>query len=768
MRRVAASNKYASKIATVLCVVSFFLSVAASSANALATAEDINNLAEKVRLTGDTFMQESFELRMKYEYSGQFLNPNDRDNLHKLAKRASNKLQAIADEQRELKRQIEDYEGDDWDERYGLTGLWRKLSADLYKSKLNKCEIDFYLALTASQQKRDNVLHKILAEIDSLNLTRLPANCQLLKAKTLALLGRSDPAYKQSAINQFNMLMVRSDMSHSTVFGTAIERIKLVGLTEPGQLEKLTKELSQSGCADDLELVLSLAFLQRRYAPELFERTIKAWPQTEDFLGSSVLSDLSHRITQGQLTKQNLEQISVFEAELTALAAWKNETEDYKTLLDHLSSAEKFQTPLILYVSAVKFVDSSPTKAINLLVKASKLQKIKKSDKLDVAAYEIAKQAAQLAYNLFISAPASNKQGCPLAIEAFDNYSTMAKKKVDEELGYLYSMVLNDCGEDEKARKLLQKIADRPTGVWRNRAKLDLIVQEIQQTQDENQSRQNELLEQLSDFILSCRGQDKNSNRLRMEAISIYCQTLLERNDKLSAQKVLEILDNAETTRGSSATGINLYLFKSQALQQLGRLDESAGYMLLAIEPDSGSLAGVVVELLSEVVDTIDQLQIQTDDFNKMMQDCKKLAEFCYVSLNNRQSGLFLAEISVFAAEKEKGKLLEVDKLLNNLAKSGNADDVDLVRCRARLSAEQDKFSEAAELWAQICKMRKNEALLANKRSWKWWRAKFYELNYWAKCPQTKKEDILHTIEILENSFPDIPPLWAEKMNLLK
>jgi len=37
-----------------------------------------------------------------------------------------------------------------------------------------------------------------------------------------------------------------------------------------------------------------------------------------------------------------------------------------------------------------------------------------------------------------------------------------------------------------------------------------------------------------------------------------------------------------------------------------------------------------------------------------------------------------------------------------------------------------------------------------------------------AKIPRPHKKDILHTIEVLENSFADIPPLWAEKLNSLK
>ena len=93
--------------------------------------------------------------------------------------------------------------------------------------------------------------------------------------------------------------------------------------------------------------------------------------------------------------------------------------------------------------------------------------------------------------------------------------------------------------------------------------------------------------------------------------------------------------------------------------------------------------------------------------------------------------------------------------------------DVNFLRCRARLLAEQGKFNKAAKVWAQVAQMRKKDMTPENQRSWKWWRAKFYDLDCWSKSPKTQKQEVLHTIDVLKNSFDNIPPLWAEKLNLL-
>jgi len=750
---VCTSNEYTYRVLTTVCMVVFFFPACIVSAETLPTARDINGLAERAKQVAETFMQQSFKVRMQYECSGQFFTQDDKENLRKIAESASNELQAIAQNQQQIKQQIEDYQGDDWDDRYGSTGLWRKLSSDLYTTSLSKSEVDFYIALTAQQSERNGILRRSLDEIESVDLSRLPASSQLLKARILALFAQTEPAYKPLAKKEFDILMIRSDMRQATAFRIAIERIKLLGQTEPGRLETLAEELAQSSCADDLELILSLSFLQRRYEPANFDKTLQIWPQIGDFLGSLVLSDLSQRVEQ----QQGLEQISVFEAELAAQSAWKNEVKDYEMLLSRLAGIEKFQTPLILYVAALAYADSSPAEAVNLLINASKLQQQQKSDKLEVSAEEIAEQGAWFAYNLF----AANSLDCSPAIEAIENYYTNAGGKIDEELEYLYSVVLDGCSQTLESQGLLERIANRPAGYWRNRAELDLIRKAIQQS-DPLKRQYYILFWRLSNLIADCSEQDERDRQLRTEAVSVYCQLLLESKENKSAQKVLEILTEAET-----ALAPNLNVFKAKALQQLGRLDESARFLLSAIDPNSCEFAGEAMGLLSEVVDIIDRFEKSDLSF---MRNCKQLAQFCYDCLEGqqrRQAGLFLAEISIFAASKEKDALLAVEKLLSNLA-SADAGDVDLHRCRARLLTENGKFEAAAGLWAQIAEVRKSELPEASRRSWKWWRAKFYELYCWSKCPQTQKEEVLHTIEVLENTFSGIPALWAEKLDYLK
>jgi len=597
---------------------------------------------------------------------------------------------------------------------------------------------------------------------------RNTAYLQFLKAKTYSLLARTDPIYEVFAEKEFDQLSWRSDISHSTSFRIAIERIKLFGPAESYRLKKLAENIAKSRCKDDIELVLSLACVQRWYDPEGFEKTVQTWPKIEDFLGLLALSDLSHRIDEGRLIKQYLHNLSVFEAELAAQAAWKNKTKEYKTLLGCLLGEEKFQTPLILYVAAIAFAESSPAEAVNLLVKASTLQSAiggQNSDRLDIEANEIARQAAQLAYGINSQDPAH----CRLAIEAFENYRTIAAEKIDGETEYLYTVILNDCGQAEKSKLLLDKIAGRPAGRWRNRAKLDLIMATIRQSQSKSREKHSELLKLLGDLITDCR-RNENDSRLRTEAITVYCRLLVESKDKASAQKVLDVLTDVEI-----AIDPNLSALKSNALRQLDRLDESAEYLAKICRTNNYEHVIEAEKLLLRVIDRFEQLQHGTSDFPRLLKNSQTIARYCerislttYGLIPVGRARLYLAEILLVNASKAGHKLSQIEKGLNDLSSNDRSDNVDLVRCRARLLTAQGKFADAARLWAQVAKIRKNELREANRRTWKWWRAKFYELDCFAKIPQTDKMNVLHTVEVLENSFTDIPVLWAEKLNLLK
>jgi len=677
--------------------------------------------------------------------------------LQKFAKRASGRLETIIEKQKEIIEQIEKHEGQDWDNKYGSTGLWRKLAGNLYESRLNKCEIDFYLALSSEQPQKNEILQNILQQTDSLIQIHNNAYAQFLKAGTLALLSTSVPSYKSQAKKVFDELMERSDMKQLTAFRISIERMKLSGKIKPNKLEELSKQLAQSKCKNNLQLPLSIEFLQYRLNQfESLHKTLKLFPHTKDFLGSMILSQLSRQITQ----KDYIQSVSIFVAQLAAQSALKQNVENYKTLFNYLANQKNFQTPLILYTTAMAFEDTCPVKTIKLLIKASNLQLSQKNKELDIEA--TAQHAARLAYRLYMTPAENNQINSPLVLEAFENYSEIANDNIDEELEYIYALLLKDCGQFAKSKKLLEKIANRPGGNRRNRAKLDLIIETLKEDKL-NKEQHTRLIQQLSTLIEDI--PPEQNNLLRIEAIKIYCKLLLDSDDKTSAQKVISIINDSQ-----GACDPNLIVLKSAAFLKLEIPDKSADCLIKVAQPKHCRYIDQTMQLLSYVIEKIDSEQVTNQNFTGMAENCKKLAEYCYECLDGqqkRQAALYLAEITLFAVNDEDEKLSEIELLLNNFENT-NTRDINLLRCKAGLFTKQKKFKEAAELWNRIGNMRKFDEQTENQRSWKWWRAKYYELECLSKTQDKQKNEIVHTIEVLQNSFTNIPQLWAEKLAELK
>jgi hypothetical protein len=763
---------------------------ALGAAEQLPTAQDVNNLADNVKVAIDTFEQQSFRLRMQYQYGNRFLSDGDRENLRAIADAAGNKLAAIAKEQNELKQQIEDYTGDDWDNKYGTTGLWRKVTKDLHTTKLAGLQIDYWRALACDQAEQLQMLKNILIEMERLDLkpppsqrirqTSPPPAVQVLKARVYALLAKSEPDYKQAATKEYDDLKTRSDISAATAFRAAIEEAGFFGPDEPNRLDTMPQQIVQAGLCDDVELIIAAASLLRRQNhAEAFEKMIQLCPQVSDAVGALALADLSSLIAEGQKSasgetspRGGPQQTSVFEAELAAKAAWIDGPQNHTKTLAALADDKKFQTPFLLYVTALAVEDSRPVEAVELLIHTSTLQQSAAADKtekspmsawgrltaLDVAPQELAAQAAELAFNLFVE----KKTDCGTALKAFENYEARAPEKVDDKLKYLNSVILYECGQAAKGRQLRRELADGSEGYWRNRARVDLISEALEQKEFDDEGKRNALAEELKDIIGESGGSDAPFQELKKEATVLYCQLLL----------------NGELVEPLTSN-------QSGMLQRMNRLAEAAVYMTETIEMADCEYADEALALAAEIIDRIEQLQADANDPTKTSQDCRKMAQFAYDCLDSeikRRAGLVLAEATIVAAASgelrrtaENEQLLkDAEKLLENLAKDIPDEEANYLRCRARLLTEQHKFAEAAGLWSSIADILKQEKSLPDgaglpaERTWSWWQAKFYELYCWSRLSQTKAAEVLHAVEVLQNSYEHIPPLWEKKLQELK
>jgi hypothetical protein len=418
-----------------------FFTLLANSAGAIPTAKDIELSALAVRQTFNTFIEQSRELRFTFELEEKFIKQANRSELNKLARAASDKIQLIQRQQQSFKKLIEEYQGDDWDDKFGSTKLWRKLQGQIYFSGLSGCQIDYYQAIASEQGEREKICHDILGAIETLGNINKTVHLNLIKAKVLGLLAKNDSAKKE--FNKITSLSLRAKL----------EEIKFLK-TSTG-LDTFAERIIESGSADDYELVLSLAFLQRRYAPDALEQTFSLWPQVQSYMAELLLS---------HIIEKPIEKINVLDAQIAIAGC--NRIEQYGDFLDRLSKAEKFQTPLILYTTAAG-------RSVELLLLAAQKQRVEKSWLFDMDPNQITAVAARLAHSNY----ADGLIDCQLAMRALEQYSQ------GDDLEYFYTIVLADCGKDTLSNELLTKIVADRKHKWSKQARFELLSKELKQKQ---------------------------------------------------------------------------------------------------------------------------------------------------------------------------------------------------------------------------------------------------------------------------------------------
>lgn len=719
-------------------IVFFFTLVLVLSSLSLAeppSTDEIRRLISAANVEWEKDEAQSRELRMQFELSGRLPSEKDKTFFFELAENAKKQLDLLVSQQQSMLNEIEKYEGNDWDKLYGSTGLWRQLAASIEKNKLNKAQIEYHIALVCDDSQKQKALEEILSQLQS-------PSADLMKAKILCALSRIDEKYSKPVEEQFFRMRLRSDLSHCDAIRVSIEQIKCLGPSEPNEMNNLAQSLYESECKEDNEMLLSLAMLQRRYSPDALVDTLSRSWYCSNLFGKLLLADMSAHLSQTPTTDANLDSFSPLDAEIAAITVLQANLQSYAELTGKLADNERFQSPAVLYAAAEFCRQARPLKAIELLIKASNLQ-VKNLNKLfRKPAEEIAQKAFGLGYEQFTE----NPNDCQPAIDAYENYSRVSPDKIDEQTQYLYAVLLNNCSRQNEAAEVFRALAKQSKSLWDDAANLELLKIELNRAAEPN-----EVLDRLRDFILGCTGPEDRATQLRLEAMDLYCESLLNQDSSVSAEKVLYILDNARPT-----PCLRYEFFRAMAFKQLGRLEESAHFMALALNANKGPFV-FPVSLLPEILDKIELWQQNARDFNEMLENCDRLAQYANQLCNDRKAFLDLAEIDILRGKRCREPFF-----------SNDPNDISWRRPYARLLMTQDNFAHAALLWSELAEIKRNDLTKPNQKTYGWWQAKFYELDCLAKLPSAKPQDLRHTIEVLQNTYADIPAPWAEKLNGLK
>jgi hypothetical protein len=416
---------------------------------------DINSLADNVVKTYAEFTEVSTTERLHFELLGAGLDAADGARLLELSSQTGRRLAQLAASQENLRAGIEEYQGSDWEKRYGSTGTWRKLKADICRARMFECETKYWAAMATGGSRKETILKDAAAEMAALGKEFESRELRLLQARVLCAAAKEGSVQLRDGMAILDELCAGSERDR-TFFTAHLARWQ-VGTRDMAGLEQAWKELQVSKAADE-ELSIRMGFAGWLAGKQgWLQETIKKYPQSRAFIGKCVLAEAQKR-----LAKDGAEWIGAYAAALAAEAALQD-VERYRGVIDALGKVTAYRGASVLQAMSLAVADKEPMKAAALLVEASK-----QMDGQD--AVQTAEQAARLGYGEF----AKDKDQCKKAREAIANYMGIAAENSTAEMRYCYYLVTNQCGDANDARRTLEKIAQGKSGEYQKKAGYEL------------------------------------------------------------------------------------------------------------------------------------------------------------------------------------------------------------------------------------------------------------------------------------------------------
>jgi len=631
-----------------------FLSIANSN---LPTADDINAITLKANEIINRFWLDSFELRMHYEFAGKILKENDRLKLSELSENAAHDIDKIIQKQQKLNELIENYEGDDWEKRYGQTDLWRRLDYSYLKAKSDQCLIDSYRTLSTEASQRDEIIKQVILRVKEIK------HSFISKARALALIAVLKPEYKEAALKELGYFIFYSDIYRP--IAAKIEEIKLQNSADPCEIRAQIETIEKYYSGDYKELLIQLIILQRKHDFDSYIKTIGRYPGIKSFFCQLI----SHSI----LNDPDFE-IKIKEAEMLAEFSLLTNPQKYQNVLKQLQQNDDFNSSLIDFAAAMAILDLDKPKAVKLMVKASQSHNKKPNPFIKIDAVEIARQAAISGYDLYLK----DHNYVEASASAFYNYRKLAGEKIDEDIQWQFVLMHINDFDAATGYSMLRDIQKR-RGKYSKRATLFLAAEQVRKGVFKEVKQRQYLLQQFAELLVS---------------------------------------------------NYDCFFYR---------------------------------EAYGLVEDTLLQIELYTEDAN-MISNCRKIAEFINQCDDQPQTKLLLAETILLCPENKQ--IEQAQNLIRQAEQKDKTENLQLIRCQARLNQEADRLGKAALLWGKIAasldKAKDNKTI-----NWLWWRAKYYQFECAYKAGENP-EDISHVIDVLTATHTDIPAPWAAKLGELQ
>lgn len=695
------------------------------------SSETARKLSEDTVKTYQEFVEASVQLRLGYDYKNKFLTDQDRQSLHDMAIDTEKKLEQIHASQSRLLELIEDYEGDDWEKKFGKTGLWKRLKKNIFSTIVFQSEVSFYKNLCVdSQLQVDN--SKI--SLEKLELYGQSDNfyVKLIKAKFNSLF---DPAKAIEIMNEINREILIGEQA--CIYDVEINKIRI----DAGLVVDVNAVRNAVQTCGEFETGIKGAFLLGRLGDmSALQQIIEKYSQSEFFV-----SRLSyHYIADLIESNEPLDKVTLFEAELAAkYAIAEQDIKKNEDVMTALIGKNRFQNPAVYYAAAKVLEDNKHTvKAVDFYIVTS-LFDGENPYKIDAAT-----RAIELGYRLYTH----NPENTALAIKAFENYKKCCGDDISPQQQYLYGKVVAGVGMTEKAKKIFTSLKEQ-ISEFTNFARYELLYIDILSGTPDDPNKRDTVISELLGLIKAAKKQKQT--QLEKNCLLIYGQMLVGQGNDEQAKEFLEKAKDIE--------GGELNIYKGWAYGKLKDYQKAVDVFYKSFKQEDIDCASQAIWLIGQIADRIEYILEGIKNKNDFIDKCIYIGRQSWKNCKDMEkayAGMYLIELLGFSEKYDP----VLDNVLDEIAQKIDTNSIEFLRAKARFSYAKADFRTAGMCWSRINSFYRTDQ--TGEQDSRWWRSKYYELLSLSKLPGSK-DQILHTIEVTKNSHPTQDDFWNAKLDIL-
>jgi hypothetical protein len=731
-----------------LMIIAVTVALQGSALAAPPTVEDVNSFErdiEEAGLIGYTMLtDESAQL----DLVGEVIPASDKEKLRQFCHGMDEEFGAFATRGAVMVAAMEAYQGDDWEKRYGKTGLWRRLKKVNGGIIVSKSQMMYYLALLGDDNARDGELRKVISQLDALRTEAKSTFADLLEARSYLRLVAPTADDKDRAIALLKGI-VSGDDKDSEWPEAFVELYRSSSSRDPKTLEQAWKAVNRPGVWEGpyARLHIALAAWESGRSDWLENLTTKTYYggmdheidtiEYEDLHGEGGTCALV--IAERRMKRDGVKWIGPYAAELIAWSAIGNDIETHGDIIEAMAAVPQFRRGSVLYALGRKREAADPNKAVELMLEGIKGMKSYRQK-------NPAEYAARLAYNLFTK----DRTKCSLAKDALALYMRLAEKSPDEQLNYCYYTVCKECGDANEAGKTLEKTAKEGTGEYQRMAKYQLALKFLDPDKEMQPLKALPIIEEVM----------AGGGELGRTATLTWCRLTMNADANEGPRKVLAKLAQWKEL-SADETEVKLY-----ALIGLGQVDKAVLELKPSYYEKKRDDEVVLYEVMEQFLDTAEKYE-QSPDYRKAVKNCYLVAKNCSVwDPSPRGYPPMAAEAAILLPPVDKDTLASIETIIAAAEKDIGPNHEPLIRAKARMLMLKQDWQEAGAHWGRLCERLIYQAK-GDQRSWQWWRAKYYQILCWSKGKDATKEELARRIEVIRSSCGPVPELWEKKLKAM-